>query len=238
MKKILLGVCLLTTLLSAQKVRASDAFPILDFFVTPLPVIDIRSTPALGAGSIENIVAALAAIEDFLNREELGMVMSEDGPGLTKRSVEKIDPPEIEPIKGAADTDISLLEKGGVDIKNPKKTAEFIEKELMITEETSSEGVKKERSVRNKFAQDNAISAMANALYFDSKVAELQKTVDKLSSTTSKADKFGALMANFRYFSAMYRLLTLLEQIKAERLQLKAAQGIMEALPVKEPIVG
>ena len=238
MKKTLLFGCILTALLYTPKAHASNAFPILDWLITPLPISDIVSTPVLGGMTAQQIIAALVAVIDFGNREALQETMSKDGPGLTDRPVEKTNPPEIEAIQSASDTDISILKEGGADIKNPRKTAEVVEKELMISEETSSLGVQKERAKRNKFAQENAISAMANALYFDTKLEELQKTVEELSQTNAEEDKYGAVNANYRYLSTWYKLLTLLEQIKAERLQLKGAQGVMEAMPVKNSIVG
>lgn len=238
MKKTLLFGCLLTALFYTPKAHASQAFPIMDWLITPLPISDIVSTPVLGGMTAQQVIAALVAIIDFGNREALQETMSKDGPGLTDRPVEKTNPPEIEAIKNASDTGISVLKEGGADVKDPKKTAEVVEKELMVSEETSSLGAQKEQAKRNVFAQENAISAMANALYFDTKLEELQKTVDELSRSNAEEDKYGALMANYRYLSTWYKLLTLLEQIKAERLQLKGAQGVMEAIPVKDGIVG
>ena len=238
MKKTLLLGCLLTALFSAPKAQASRAFPILDLLITPLPVSDIVSTPVLGGMTAQQMIAALVAVIDFGNREALQETMSKDGPGLTDRPVEKTNPPEIEALKNAADTDISVLREGGADINDPQKTAQVVEKEVMLTEETSSLGREKEQAKRNKFAQENAISSMANALYFDYKLEDLQKTVEELSQSNAEDDKYGALNANYRYLSTWYKLLTLLEQIKAERLLLKGAQGVVEALPVQESIVG
>ncbi len=125
-----------------------------------------------------------------------------------------------------------------VDVTNPKEVAEAVEKEIMQTTETSSVGLQKEQEKRNLFAQENAISAMANALYFDYLLEDLQKTVDELSVSSAQEDKYGAVNANYRYMSTWYKLLTLLEQIKAERLQLKGALGVLEANPVRGLIVG
>ncbi len=238
MKKTLFLGSILFSVISTSSVKASNAFPILDLLITPLPVMDIVSTPVLGGMTAQQIIAALVSIIDFGNREALQETMSKDGPDLTGRPVERTDPPEIETVDSSADTNISIIQSTGSDVTDAKKTAQAVEKEIMITEETSSLGLEKERTKRNLFAQENAISSMANALYYDSKLEELQKTVEALSQTSAQEDKYGALNANYRYMSTWYKLLTLLEQIKAERLQLKGAQGIIEAIPVQEPIVG
>lgn len=237
MKKMFLLGCMLVTLFYVPKAHAIG-FPELDALVTPLPVMDVGTTPVLSGMTAQQMITALVSVIDFGNREALEEVMSKDGPDLTKRPVEQASAPEIETIQSASDTGVSILKEGGADIKDPKKTAELLEKELMVSEETSSTGIAKERAKRNVFAQENAISAMANALYFDTKLEELQKTVDELSTSNAQEDKYGALNANYRYLSTWYKLLTLLEQIKAERLQLKGAQGVVGALPVQDAIVG
>ncbi len=236
-KKIFILFFILSCFFPFNQVKAIS-FPKMDALITPLAVGDGSSILMLGGMTGQQILTAIVSITDFINRQQLELAMSLNGFPFDKRVAGlRYLIPQIEPWRGS-DVGISVLFSKGVTVEDSHAVSRAVEQEVMVARETSAAGVQLEQKKRNLFSQENVIIAMADALYYESLIQELQKTLDELSQSADvKEDKNGAVTANYKYMEAWYRLLTLLEQIKAERVMLKASQGIVDGQPILDSVL-
>lgn len=225
------------------------SFPKKDAMITPLIVFDSGSIPMLGGMTGQQILSAIISAKDYINKLEAQLAFALDFP-TSARELIRAHVPTIAPLADLNALGVTLFTEVRADIvqpniQSPETVAAVVEKEIMVTDETSGQCVQLEGAERDKFIQEHAITSMATALYYDTVLKGLTTTIADLEQSysgevggDSDADKLGAMQANFKYMDAWYQLLTLQEQIRSERLLIKTTQAMASGEPMTSAVMG